>query len=165
MKKIVAWLLALLLISAVPLALAEEIDLSRLSFAELAALRDRAQMEMMARDEWQEVIVPAGLWEVGVDIPAGSWVVKCADQWREGIGMHRCAISWGRGKPYDEGLGLWLNGGKGDVTLYNPNHKFYTGGTAEIVVTVTKGDYIYIDPDYNQAVFAPYTGKPNLGFK
>ena len=55
MKKILALALALILIC--PAALAG-VDLTALSFDELAALRDQAQLEMMKRKEWQEVTVP-----------------------------------------------------------------------------------------------------------
>lgn len=163
MKKLIA--LVLLLALLIPACFAEGIDLSALSFEELAALRDRIQLEMMARDEWQEVTVPAGLWEVGVDIPAGTWLVKCADEWRNNYSMRLCDISWGKGRPYNEKYGLWSATAKGDVEIYNPNSSEYEGGTTEFIVTVEDGDFIFISPDHNQAVFMPYTGKQNLGFK
>ena len=50
MKKFFSLVLALILLPCAALA---EIDLSSLSFADLAALRDQAQLEMMKRDEWQ----------------------------------------------------------------------------------------------------------------
>lgn len=163
MKKLIA--LVLLLALLIPAAIAEGFDLSGLSFAELAALRDKIQLEMMEREEWQEVIVPGGIWEVGVDIPAGSWLVRCADEWRESYAQSRCDISWGHGRPDKEDLGMWFDAGKGDVKIYNPNSKEYNGGTTEYIVTVVAGDFIYISPSHNKAVFSPYTGKPNLGFK
>lgn len=163
MKRIAALALALALL--IPACFAEGIDLSALSFEELAALRNRIQLEMMARDEWQEVTVPAGLWEVGVDIPAGTWLVKCADEWRNNYSMRLCKISWGRGRPFNEDIGQWVDGRKGDTRLFNPDAKEYDGGTVEIIVRVEEGDYIFIDADHNKAVFMPYTGKQNLGFK
>lgn len=163
MKKV----LCFILIAAMMLtfAFAEDIDLSGLSFEELAVLRDRIQLEMMTRDEWQKVTVPQGLWEVGVDIPAGKWMVTCADLSRDDYMLQECEISWGKGKP--ELYGFWdFDYAKGDVDLYNPNNKNFKDGrltSAEIEVEV--GDFIYIDPAHNKAVFTPYTGKPSLGFK
>lgn len=161
MKKFLAVILAMAMLAPAA-CFGEKIDLSAYSFAELAALRDRIQMEMMARDEWQEVTVPGGVWEVGVDIPAGTWLVKCAPS-RNDYLLRKCEISWGRGRPLD-GYWDWPNE-KGQAALYCPDYKDYKGQTTEYVVTVEVGDFIYIDQFYNDAVFTPYTGKPSFVFK
>jgi len=57
-------------------AAAEDIDLSGLSFDQLIQLQSRINMELMQRDEWQEVTVPIGVYLVGKDIPAGKWSVS-----------------------------------------------------------------------------------------
>ena len=163
MKKTLALFLILALLC--PAALAESVDLSSLSFADLAALRDRCQMEMMKRDEWQEVTVPQGLWEVGAQIPAGTWVIRCADAGRDSFLMRECSLRWGKGKPGDDFNWPWKDE-KGDVEIYNPNNENYKGGQiTEYVITLEAGDFLYIHPQYNKAVFTPYTGAPSLGFK
>lgn len=141
-----------------------EIDLSTLSFAELAALRDQCQLEMMQRDEWQEVTVPQGLWEVGVHIPAGTWTIRCADIGRNNFILNECDVSWGAGKP-DNNNSWDYKTRKGDVILYNPNNEYYDGGTTELFITLEAGDFVYIDPFYNSVVFTPYQGGTTFTFK
>lgn len=71
MKKIVSvLLLAVILISAAAVA---EVDLSRVPFDDLLALRDQVQRELISRPEWKAVEVPAGTWYVGTEIPAGDY--------------------------------------------------------------------------------------------
>lgn len=77
MKKAFAFVLILIL-ATVP-ALAEDIDLSTLSFDELLQLQQRINDEIVSRPEWKETIVPAGIWTVGVDIPSGSYSISVAD--------------------------------------------------------------------------------------
>ena len=161
MKKLFALLLILLLI---PCAFAESIDLSGLSFEELAALRDRCQSEMMTRNEWQQVTVPQGLWQVGAQIPAGTWTVRCADRGRTSYLMKECHVDWGIGQPNDKGQ--WdYKLKKGGVIIYNPYNDEYKDQVTEVTITLEEGDFVYINPQYNAAVFMPYTGAPDLGFK
>ena len=75
MKRFLVLLLVALLI--LPATLAEDIDLKKLSFDELRILQTRVSKEIVKRPEWKEVTVPAGLYQVGVDIPAGEWCLKC----------------------------------------------------------------------------------------
>lgn len=160
MKKLICALLAVLMLCT--LAAAEDIDLSGLSFQELAVLRNRCLYEMMQRDEWQEVTVPQGNYLVGRDIPAGTWLVRCADNGRESISMRFAVISWGKGKPQD---GRVPYPRKGEADLYNPNGKYYEGEMTEFIIELEEGDWVAIKPDRNAVVFTPYTGTPNLGFK
>jgi hypothetical protein len=52
------------------------------------------------------------------------------------------------------------------LLAYNPNNINYKGGNAtSVTITVKNGDFISIGNAYNCAVFTPYTGKPDLGFK
>lgn len=77
MKKLATLILILALI-LVPAARAE-IDLSGMSFDELVDLQRQVTAAIMQTDEWQEVEVPAGYYEVGVDIPAGRWTIAPAN--------------------------------------------------------------------------------------
>lgn len=64
------FLAAVLLISC---AAADPVDLSGMSFDELVALRDQLNLAIWNSREWEAVTVPAGIWQVGRDIPAGHW--------------------------------------------------------------------------------------------
>lgn len=55
-----------------------EIDLSGMSFAELVDLQQQITAAIMQTDEWQEVKVPSGFYEIGRDIPAGRWTLRPA---------------------------------------------------------------------------------------
>lgn len=161
--RILSLLFALILFTA-PLAHAETFDLSGMSYEELVALKDKINLAIWNSQEWQEVTVPQGLWQVGVDIPAGTWAVKCADIGRSTSGMERCYILWGEQLTSD-GKKINYDGNWGYVNLYNPNHEEYRKGKpTEFILTFKDGEYIYITPDYNKAVFTPYAGKPDPVF-
>lgn len=71
MKKLaVALVLVLGLIPAFALA---DTDLSSMTFDELVALNSALLSEIMSRDEFKEVTVPAGDYVIGQDIPAGTY--------------------------------------------------------------------------------------------
>lgn len=75
MKKIVALLLALLLCLGSFPAFAN-VNLSACTQEELLALRDSINQELLKRGIEKEVTVPIGMYEVGVDIPAGTYTLK-----------------------------------------------------------------------------------------
>lgn len=160
MKKLVCLVFAIAML--VPFAHAEEIDLSGLSFDELAALREQCLLEMFTRDEWQEVTVPQGNYRVGVDIPAGRWVIRCSDTGRSSYLLARCDISWGTAMPQNGRIPS--SGRKGKAEIYNPNSTDYEGEATEYVVDLVDGYWVAIHPQYNAAVFTRYTG-PSFTFK
>lgn len=71
MKKLLILALVLFLVPAA--VHAELADLSAMSFDDLLTLRDAVNAEIKSRPEWKEVIVPAGEWVIGEDIPAGYY--------------------------------------------------------------------------------------------
>lgn len=162
MKK--ALIVFLLIALCIPCACAEEINLDALSFQQLAALRDRIQLVMMQRDEWQEVTVPQGVYKVGEDIPAGKWLIKCCPDYPDNVWMRLTSVEWGT-ELNDNKTGFSWTGRKGGALIYNPNAEKYDGGITEYIVTLKKGDFVIIDASCNKAVFIPYTGKPDLRFK
>ena len=161
MKKVLAVLL--LLVLAIP-ATAESVDLDSLSFQELAALRDRIQLVMMQRDEWQEVAVPQGVYKIGEDIPAGTWVVKCNPNFTEDRHMEEAYLEWGKSLNETK-TKIDYHDGIDTIYIHNPNSKYYEGGITEYILVLIDGYYLVIDPFWNSVIFAPYTGKPDLGFK
>ena len=159
MKRILSLLIVALLFTGS--AFAASFDLSGLSYEELVDLKNQINLAIWNSDEWQEVTVPEGTWIVGEDIPAGTWTVKCAD-----LGKY-CFISWG--DTLDEtGHGLehsdrsWLM-----TQIYNPNHEDYeVGDRIEYTFTVRNGEYVIVHQQgAHTAIFTPYAGKPDLGFK
>ena len=157
MKKLIAVVLMLCLL--IPAAVAEDIDLSKLSFDELAMLRNLCQMEMMRRKEWQKVTVPVGVWKIGEDIPVGHWSITAA---KGG------AYNWGEVTYCDK-----LDKTKKQADRFGSSFFYYgqvkaQGTQAAVEATsldldLEEGGYLIIN--YCSMVFTPYTGKPNLGFK
>ena len=76
MKRFFCLLFALVLLPVV--SLADLPDISSLSYVELVQLRNQINLAMWNSQQWQEVSVPPGIWEIGVDIPAGHWSVRPA---------------------------------------------------------------------------------------
>ena len=70
MKRILPFILAIIMVFSVALA---ESNLSDMSYSELIALQKEVVKEIMSRPEWKEVVVPAGTWIVGEDIPVGKY--------------------------------------------------------------------------------------------
>lgn len=156
MKKIFALILAIALLC--PAVLAESIDLSGLSFAELAALRDRCQLAMMKTDTWQEVDVPQGVYQVGVHIPAGTWTIRCKTG-------YATTVEWGDALSAD---GQDIDNRKSTrhdfEGIYNPEDKYYdSGNRTDYTFTVQDGDYIIIDSA--PATFTPGGVTPSFTFK
>lgn len=73
MKKLLLVVLAVLLLT-VP-AMAETIDLESMTWAQLKVLYSKIGLELWSREETQEVVVPAGIYKIGTDIPAGKWAI------------------------------------------------------------------------------------------
>ena len=163
MKKFLAslMLIALVLCSAIPsFAEGTTWDLSEMSFQELIDLRRQIDYELWNAEEWQEVLVPEGVYEIGVDIPAGHWSISVSlDQSKNRQSIN---IRWGE----------QLSTGKKHVTsplyffgsIYGTDHKTYeVGYPTEIDLELIDGTYLEIDG--GNVIFKPYIGKPSLGFK
>ena len=74
MKRFLALFLALVLF---PLAaLADLPDISGLSYDDLITLRGQIDLALWSCSEWKSVEVPAGVYRIGTDIPAGHWTLK-----------------------------------------------------------------------------------------
>lgn len=158
MKKILCLVIAACMFFSV--SMAENIDLSSLSLEELAALRDRCQMEMMKSDQWQEVTVPVGVWEVGKDIPAGHWSITSAldTAWMGWGGITYCDKLDASGKKVD----IWESDIYYSTSVRNPESEASVEATT-VDIDVAEGTYIIIE--FSPMIFTPYTGKPDLGFK
>lgn len=154
MKKLLCILLACLCITP---AFADDIDLSGMSYKELVRLKDRINLYMWMSDEWQEVKVPSGLWEIGVDIPAGHWTLTANPnatyvqiQYGDTLNSFGTEVSYS-GKLYT-------------VTLWGKNSYAYDeGDLISIDLELKDGFYLQIHDSY--VIFTPYQGKPSFDFK
>lgn len=133
-----------------------EIDLGDFSFDQLATLRDQIMREMMSRDEWQEVTVPAGTYQIGKHIPAGHWMIKPTD------GAY-CYITIG-GAVEDNGKDIPYGApGRYYIALKSKTSRLYDAGDPTFVdLDLKDGAYICIEK--SSVVFTPYSGQPDLGF-
>lgn len=154
MKKLITIVIVFALTLALAGAAWADVDLSAMSFAELAELRTQVQLEMFARQEWQSVQVPQGIYLVGRDIPAGQWNVKALEE-----NMTCITI----GQTLDDGGMKLKRPYKVDQNIYGPKYMLYSAGDCtEFAVTVEDGDYVEITR--GNAIFETFTGV-KLGFK
>ena len=146
MKKLLIVLLTLMLL--LPTIAVAEVNLSGMTYDELVSLKDQINLAIWSSDEWQEVSVPAGVYTVGVDIPAGKWTIKAAD------GIY-ASIKWG--DVLDES-GVELDY-SGDIctyeSLYSTTYDRYEAGKDQTEVTYDLKDEQYIIVDDGTVVFSP----------
>lgn len=153
MKKLVALALALVLLCST--ALAAEIDLSGMSLAELLELQQRVTMAMWETEEWQEVEVPAGVYEVGKDIPAGHWTITPIDG-------DTAMVSWG-GKLNESGTDIDWMSSYAIEQITSPLDSYSEYNKIESVSwDLKEGSFIIIGS--SSVIFTPFAGH-NLGFK
>lgn len=147
-------------VSVISTAFAQDVnslDLHQYSFEELAALRESAMREMMARYEWQEVVVPAGTYQVGKHIPAGHWVITSPAR-------NYCYVTIGyslkdNGKEIPYGCSGYYH-----TTLCGADSGVADRGYSSFIdLDLKEGMYIYIERSY--VTFTPYTGDHGFKFK
>lgn len=156
MKRLFSAALAVALAGCLALpALSEGIDLSGLSWDELIALKAQINQELTTRDQWQEVEVPQGLWVVGEDIPEGMWTVKSGSK-------YTLLLTWGYALEEGKQSINWLQV-PSEVASIHSQQRAENGELTEYTFEAKNG--MYIEIEYTSAIFTPYTGKPDLGFK
>lgn len=157
MKRILSVVLVLMLLT--PAAMAD-VDLSALSFDELVALRQQVNQEITKRPEWKEVTVPAGLWKVGEDIPAGKWTISAAPGSWPWVTIGDALNALGTE------VDTWSSTISSYDTLISKTHSYYEQSHGQypesFVATLTDGLYVYIEN--GATIFSPYVGRPSLGF-
>lgn len=158
MKRTMSLILtAALLLVAFPAAAASlpDVDLSALSFDDLLALRAQIDAALWASDEWQEVTVPVGVYEIGVDIPVGYWTIRPVDG-------HTAYITWGSAL-ISGGTDIDYHDRIAKSTITSPSDGYAKFNTVESASwELTDGTYLLIEDA--AVIFTPYTG-PALGFK
>lgn len=146
MKKIMIFALALALISSAAFA---SVDLSGMTFAELQELQKQVQLAMMETDEWQEVTVPAGTYEIGVEIPAGHWTISAAQN-------SMVNVEYGSSLSAGESGIDWMSTYDSAMLISETNIMGNSGFPSSISWKLKEGNYINIDS--GSVVFTPYTG-------
>lgn len=149
MKKVACILLVFCLFSSV--AIAESIDLSGMTIEELVALQERCQLEIMKSDKWQEVTVPAGVYQIGKEIPAGHWTIKPIDG-------ETAEVSWGTALDESKaGIDTWNTRFVNFEQITSPTASYAKYNNIESVSwELRDGDYLIIQS--SAVVFTPYAG-------
>ena len=157
MKKLITIILILAL--ALPaLALADLPDISGLSFEELTQLKKKLNLAIWNSKEWQEVVVPVGVWKIGEDIPAGKWTISAGSENSDVDTFILYCSDLDR-------AGLEADAG-GSVYFYQMlENKASNAGWYPKSVDINCKEGLYIIVKQGPALFVPYTGKPDLGFK
>ena len=136
MRKLLAVVLVLMMI--LPLVGIGENKYDGMSLNELQAEYTAILKAMWSTDEWQEVEVPSGVYQIGVDIPAGKWTIGGSDEPLIIITKKLDAT----GTTYDRNSGEFV------VSEYVEKDYFPNGWT----VTLPDGQYIIIQ---GIAIFTP----------
>lgn len=158
MKRISTVILALILLFSIPCALAESasVDLSAMTLEELTALKDQLNLAIWNSSEWKEVTVPQGVWEIGVDIPAGHWTIKPTKE-------NYATLSWG--SELDEHkTSVSFSGFIAGAGITDANHPQYDGTTDVSYVDWELTEGTYIEIGMSSVIFTPYEGKPAFTF-
>jgi hypothetical protein len=159
MKRFLCCLFALVLLPVV--SLAELPDLSGLSFDELVQLREQVNLSLWQTDEWERVEVPAGVYKVGRDIPAGHWTITPAPEsflsiWYGDI-LNDSGTDAGYGWDGINGfVGTFSTRTNEDGSWKNPSELHH------LDIVIVDGWYIKTS---GTVYFSPYAGTPDLGFK
>lgn len=123
-------------------------DFSAMSYSELTDLKDKINLAMWNSQEWQEVMVPEGVYVIGKDIPAGKWTISAPEK------LYSVQIAVGP-KLFDNGRVNYDN----FYALYgkeNTLNKENEGRTTFISIELKKDQYISIED--GSAIFTPFTG-------
>lgn len=151
-RRIAALILVLTLLT--PAALAD-IDLSGMTLAELIELRRQVNLAIMQTDEWQEVEVPAGVYEIGVDIPAGKWTISAVPGGFSLVkttdGLNELGSDYGGDYSYIESENIFAH----DCSVYRP------GRPESVTWALQEGSYFIAT---KAVIFTPYAAR-DLGFK
>ena len=154
MKRLFAFFLLLAILTSS--AAADPIDLSGMSFDELVQLRDRLNIAIWNSQEWQEVTVPAGVWIIGQDIPAGHWSIRVAGD------CDVILVSY-FDKLDDAGLSVGSGAYLFHQTIATPGLSGFGEVNAETVDIDMQDDWFFKCD--GAVIFTPYAGKPDLVFK
>lgn len=136
-----------------------EVDLSGMTYNELVDLKNQINKAIWDSDEWQMVLVPQGVWEIGVDIPEGLWTIGAYDG-------TQCVIEYG--DSIDE-TGTRVRNTNNYPAVHeiisSPSYYAFRKGRDidRFNINLTAGHYLKISS--GDSIFMSYSGKPDLKFK
>ena len=151
MKRILSLFLIVALLLAGSAA-ADPIDLSGMTFDQLVALRDQLNLAIWNSQEWQEVTVPVGIYQVGVDIPAGYWHISAKEYSYTQIYYFEKLNQY---KTDPDPLSGYM------YSLFLKN----LGEADNVSTDIDMKNGMYFMAVSESVIFTPYTGKPDLGLK
>ena len=151
-RRIIASFVSVLMVLSCCASFAQEIDLSGMHYEELVSLKEKIDLAIRNHEQWGEVEVPPGSYQVGVDIPTGYWTVRCADDYSFTF------VAWGA-ELNESGDGIVASSVNFDgYFLDSPNGMFATSCSFVAI----EGYYILIDNA--PAVFTPYSGPSDFTY-
>ena len=131
-----------------------ETDLSSMSFDDLVALREQLNLTIWNSKEWQKVDVPAGTYQIGVDIPAGHWTIIPYPDTLSNVYYFDRIDKYGK----DPASG-WE--GWSDLIADSSKYSDWEKYPHQCDAVLEEGMYIKLT---GRVYFTPYTGKPDFGF-
>lgn len=158
MKKMLISIIALVMIMPA-CSFADLPDLSGLSFDELVQLKEQINLVLWNSQEWQEVRVPKGIYEIGVDIPEGYWTLTAHS--RDSESYIYCDQLDETKATFGPDCDIWENYWVNSARELNKDWKD-PNALHELSLDMKAGRFIIIPCE---TTFTPYTGKPDLGFK
>lgn len=133
------------------------VNLEAMSFSDLVELRRQIELELMSRKDWKEVLVQEGIYEVGVDIPAGHYTILAAD----GTFTH---VKYGNRRKTDEADIHIGSTNFRDEYLYSPHMSRYDMYKDKVQADIDMETGSYFAVRSSACVLIPYTGKPYFDF-
>lgn len=157
MKRLITLFLILTMIIPAA-ALADLPDISGLSYEELVQLKDQINLAMWNSQEWQRVLVPKGIWEIGADIPEGHWTMTPNGS-HVGMYVYVDAVDSTGAQPdpdCDVWDAYWVSTERLSKDVWKDSEMLH-----ELSLNMAAGMFIVLPCD---TYFTPYAGKPDLGF-
>lgn len=144
MKKLfIAFLIALML----PIVAAAEVDLSGMSYDELVDLSNKVGKAIMEHENFDSVTVPMGIWEIGVHIPEGTWMLSSKNTTFSSI-IYGPSLS-----ENGSSMSIFDDGNTETLVQFGDSFRF----------VAKKGNFISIK--YGPMIFTSESGTSDLGFK
>lgn len=76
MKRYIFAVMVVSLLSSIICTANADVDFSGMNLDELIGAQKKLTDAMWASEDWESVVVPVGVYEVGVDIPSGKWTIS-----------------------------------------------------------------------------------------
>lgn len=124
------------------------IALDVMTYPELLYLQEKIGAEIASRKEGNEIVVPGGVYEIGVDIPEGYWDITLIP-----LDVFYNSVSIDYGKKLDASKTKFAY--RDEIS-----HNLLSDTKPTWSINLTKGNWIIID---SYVVFTPHV-QPSLGF-